>query len=109
MTKHVRTVEISETSDVRLRRLSDKTGLEPGEVIARALERFQDDLDDIVEDERRWAQFERDGKADPRRRHQGVDRQLGHCERASEGQCSIFHNGDGPALMERTQLSGCSC
>jgi predicted transcriptional regulator len=65
MTKHVRTVEISETSDVRLRHLSDKTGLKPGEIVERALERFQDDLDDIGEDERRWAQFERDEKAIP--------------------------------------------
>ena len=62
MSKPPATIEISAKSKADLVRLADRTGLEPSEVIARALERYQEDIDDVAEDERRWSQFERDGK-----------------------------------------------
>ena len=64
MTKVVRTVEISERLDADLRQLAER-GIDPAEVIERALDRYLEDLEDIAEDERRWAQFERDGKSIP--------------------------------------------
>ena len=63
MAKTAITVEITAKSQSDLTRLSDRTGLKPDEVIERALERLEEDIDDIAEDERRWAQFERDGKS----------------------------------------------
>ena len=62
MCKPVRTIEISEKLDTELRQLADANGLKPAELIERALNRYRDDVDDITEDERPWAQFERDGK-----------------------------------------------
>lgn len=63
MTKLV--IEIPARLDENLRRLAKQRGLEPAQVVERALDRYLEDLDDIAEDQRRWAAFERDGKAIP--------------------------------------------
>ena len=63
MSKPSATIEISAKSKADLVRLASRTGLKPSEVVELALERYQEDIDDVAEDERRWAQYERDGKA----------------------------------------------
>ena len=62
MTKVVRTIELSQTLDAELRQLAEASGLELTQVIEQALGRYLEDIDDVTEDERRWEQFERDGK-----------------------------------------------
>ena len=63
MTKFV--IEIPARLGENLRQHAKQSGLEPAEVIERALDRYLEDLDDIAEDQRRWAEFERDGKVIP--------------------------------------------
>ncbi|MDZ4738853.1 MAG: hypothetical protein SGJ03_03000 [Alphaproteobacteria bacterium] len=63
MNKVVRTIKIPEALDVELRQRAEASGIELEQVIEVALGRYLEDIDDVSEDERRWAQYELDGKS----------------------------------------------
>jgi len=63
MNKIVRTIEIPAKMDAGLRQRAEASGVEITQVIEDALGRYLEDIDDVAEDERRWAQYERDGKS----------------------------------------------
>ena len=65
MNKVVRTIKIPEALDVELRQRAEASGIELEQVIEVALGRYLEDIDDVSEDERRWAQYELDGKSIP--------------------------------------------
>jgi hypothetical protein len=65
MNKVARTIQIPEHLDAKLRLCVEANGIELGQLIEVAVARDLDDIDDVTEDERRWAQFEQEGKSIP--------------------------------------------
>ena len=65
MNKVVRTIQIPEALDAELRQRAEASGIELAQLVEVALGRYLDDIDDVSEDERRWAQYELDGKSIP--------------------------------------------
>ena len=65
MNKIVRTIQISEALDAELGLRAETNGVELATLVEVALGRYLDDIDDVSEDERRWAQYELDGKTIP--------------------------------------------
>lgn len=65
MNKVVRTIQIPEQLFAELRLRAEANGIELGQRVKVARTHYLDDIDDVAEDERRWAQFEQDGKSIP--------------------------------------------
>ena len=65
MNKVVRTIQIPEALDAELRLRAEASGIELAQLVEVALGRYLEDIDDVNEDERRWAQYELDGKSIP--------------------------------------------
>lgn len=65
MNKVARTIQIPERLDAELRLRAEANGIELGQLVEVALAHYLDDIDDVTENERRWAQFEQDGKSIP--------------------------------------------
>lgn len=65
MNKPARTIQIPAHLEAELRLRAEANGIELGQLIEVALAHYLDDIDDLAEDERRWAQYEQDGKSIP--------------------------------------------
>lgn len=63
MTKVIRTKEIPASMDAGLRQRAEAGGIDVTRVIEDALGRYLEDIDDVAEDERRWAQYACDGES----------------------------------------------
>jgi hypothetical protein len=65
MNKVARTIQIPEQLEAELRLRAEANGIELGQLVEVALARYLDDIEDVAEDERRWSQYEQDGKSIP--------------------------------------------
>lgn len=65
MNTPVRTVQIPEHLDAELRLRAEASGIHVSHLVEVAITHYLDGIDDLAEDERRWAQFEQDGKVVP--------------------------------------------
>ena len=65
MNKVVRTIQIPEHLDAELRQRAEANGIDLAQLVEVAIAHYLDDIDDVAEDDRRWAQYEQDGKSIP--------------------------------------------